>query len=128
MDRWFWVCVGGALGTGVRYGVALWANDRFGAALPYGTLIVNLMGCFAMALVMETALHVASFPPVLRLALTTGFMGGLTTYSAFNYDVTRMISDGHWGTAALYFLLTAAGCFGAGLAGMALSRRLVGWS
>ena len=49
MDRFFWICLAGAAGTGARYLVALWAAQRFGTAFPLGTLIVNLAGCFAIA-------------------------------------------------------------------------------
>ena len=47
MERFFWICLAGALGSGARYLIALWAAQRFGSAFPYGTLVVNLSGCFA---------------------------------------------------------------------------------
>ena len=47
MERFFWICLAGAAGTGARYLIALWAAQRFGSAFPYGTLIVNLIGCFS---------------------------------------------------------------------------------
>ena len=56
MERFFWICLAGAAGTGARYLIALWAAQRFGSAFPYGTLIVNLVGCFAIAAVMHAAL------------------------------------------------------------------------
>src|SRR4051812_1904247 len=86
MVRFLLVCLGGAAGTGVRYLIGLWAGQRLGAGFPYATLIVNLAGCFLLSLVMHVALATASFPVNLRFALTTGFMGGLTTYSTFNYE------------------------------------------
>ena len=46
MARLFWICFAGALGTGTRYLVALWAAQRLGSVFPYGTLIVNIVGCF----------------------------------------------------------------------------------
>lgn len=52
MERFFWICLVGAAGTGARYLVALWAAQRFGSAFPYGTLLVNLVGCFAIAALM----------------------------------------------------------------------------
>jgi CrcB protein len=52
MERFFWICLAGAAGTGARYLVALWAAQRFGSAFPYGTLLVNLVGCFAIAALM----------------------------------------------------------------------------
>jgi CrcB protein len=125
MERFVWICVGGAAGTGARYLIAAWAAQRFGSAFPYGTLIVNLAGCFAIAAVMETALAL-SWPPTLRAAVTIGFLGGLTTYSSFNYETTRLIEEGASGPAALNALLTIAGAFAAGWLGMVVAKQLLG--
>ena len=51
MERFLWICAAGAAGTGARYLIALWAVQRFGSTFPFGTLIVNLTGCFAIAAV-----------------------------------------------------------------------------
>jgi CrcB protein len=125
MERFFWICVAGALGTGTRYLVGLWAGQRLGAAFPYGTLIVNVTGCFLIAVVMQIALSVATFPPNLRLALTTGFMGGLTTYSSFSYETTTLVKDGAPGIAAVNFAITTVVCFAAVLLGLAVARLVV---
>ena len=55
MERFLWICLAGAAGTGARYLIALWAAQRFGSSFPFGTLIVNLVGCFAIAAVMHAA-------------------------------------------------------------------------
>jgi fluoride exporter len=81
MERFFWICLAGALGTGARYLIALWAAQRFGSAFPYGTLIVNLVGCFAIAAVMHATL-LLSWSPTVRSAITIGFIGGLTRAQA----------------------------------------------
>jgi CrcB protein len=124
MGKLFWICMAGALGTGARYLVGLWADERLGKALPYGTLLVNVVGCFLIALVMQVSLRSAAIPPVLRLTLTTGFMGGLTTYSSFNYDVGRYLQSGAYATAGLYFGLTAILCLLAGALGIVLASSL----
>ena len=126
MERFLWICFAGALGTGVRYLVGLWAAQRFGLGFPYGTLIVNVVGCFLIAVVLQLALGMTSFPVNLRLALTTGFMGGLTTYSSFNYETTALVQSGNARTAALYFTITVLGCVAAGLFGTLLARRIAG--
>jgi CrcB protein len=77
-----------------------------------------------MALVMELVLRVGSFSPNLRLALSTGFMGGLTTYSAFNFETTKLASDGGAWRAVLYVGMTLIGCLLAGVLGMSLARRM----
>jgi CrcB protein len=126
MQRFLWVCLAGALGTGLRYLIGLWAGQRFASMFPSGTLIVNLVGCFSIAVIMHLALRVATFPPGMRVVLTTGFMGGLTTYSAFNYETTRLWIDGTRRVALLNFGVTVGGCLIAGLLGLALARKLVG--
>jgi fluoride exporter len=124
MDRFFWVCLAGAVGTGVRYLVGVWASQRLGTSFPYGTLIVNFTGCFLIALVMQTALNVAEFPLTLRVALTTGFMGGLTTYSSFAFETTKLVQNGERGAAILNFGGTTIACFAAVILGLMLGNRL----
>ena len=125
MERLFWICLAGAAGTGTRYLVALWAAQRFGSTFPYGTLIVNLLGCFGIAAVMHAALAL-SWSPTFRSAVTNGFIGGLTTYSSFNYETTRLLEEGALGPAALNAVLTVAGSFAAGWLGMLCARELIG--
>ena len=126
MERLFWICFAGALGTGARYLIGLWAGQRLGTSFPYGTLIVNVGGCFLLAAILQAALNMAAFSPTLRLALTTGLMGGLTTYSSFAYETTRLAQDGAVGAAFMNFGLTTLACFGAVLLGLALGQRLSG--
>ncbi|HEY3493503.1 MAG TPA: fluoride efflux transporter CrcB [Polyangiaceae bacterium] len=123
LERLLWVCLAGAAGSGARYLVTLWAGERFGPAFPYGTLIVNLAGCFLIAVVLELASR-GSLSPQLRLALATGFIGGLTTYSSFNHETMKLARDGAFGAALLYFAATTFGCFAAGFSGLLLGRRL----
>lgn len=125
MERFFWICLAGAAGTGTRYLVALWAAQRFGTAFPYGTLLVNLSGCFLIALVMQSAATIA-WPPTLRSAITVGFIGGLTTYSSFNYESTRLAQEGASDLAAVNAVVTILGCFIAGWLGVLTSRQIVG--
>jgi CrcB protein len=125
MERLFWVCVAGALGTGARYLVGLWAGARLGTTFPYGTLIVNVVGCFLIAGVTQTAMSVATFPPNLRLALTTGLIGGLTTYSSFAYETTKLAQDGERGIALLNFAATTVACFAAVLLGLGAARAII---
>lgn len=124
MARFLWICLGGAAGTGVRYLVGLGATRAFGSTFPWGTLIVNVLGCFLMAAIMYVATTVASFPPNVRFALTTGFMGGLTTYSSFNYETTRFFEDRAFGSALLYVGMTLVLCFVAGLLGIVVGQRV----
>jgi CrcB protein len=122
MSKLLWICLAGALGTGTRYLVSVWASERFGEAFPYGTLIVNVAGCFLIAAVMQTALNASEFSPTLRLALTTGFLGGMTTYSSFAYETLRLARDGSRTAALVNFSLTTLACFGAVLLGLGAAQ------
>jgi CrcB protein len=123
MERFLWICLAGAAGTGSRYLIAVWTAQRLGSAFPYGTLIVNLIGCFAIAAAMHAAMAL-SWPAAVRSAITIGFIGGFTTYSSFNYETTRLLEEGATGTAMLNVAGTVLGAFAAGWLGM-LSARLV---
>ncbi len=126
MERFFWICLGGAIGTGVRYLVGLWAGERFSSPLSFATLVVNVAGCFLIALVMHVAIKLGAFPVTLRLALTTGFMGGLTTYSSFNYETSKLLAEGAPHLAAVNVGVTLIACLAAGFLGVVAARLLVG--
>ena len=125
MERFLWICLAGAAGSGTRYLLALWAAQRLGSAFPYGTLIVNLIGCFGIAAVMHVAL-VLGWPATTRAAVTIGFIGGLTTYSSFNYETMRLLEQGAPATAAVNLALTLIGGFLAGSLGLVMAREILG--
>jgi CrcB protein len=125
MERFLWICLAGAAGTGTRYLFALWAAQRLGSTFPFGTLIVNLIGCFAIAAVMHAA-GTFAWSPTLRSAITIGFIGGLTTYSSFNYETTRLMEEGATGAAFVNAIATILGAFAAGWLGMLCARQFLG--
>jgi CrcB protein len=125
MQRFFLICLAGALGTGVRYLVATWAGRALGSGFPFGTLIVNVVGCFFMALVMHLALETTYVSPTARLTLSAGFLGGLTTYSSFNYETSKFIQERAWGPGLLNFAGTTVICFVAGLLGLLTAKTLL---
>jgi CrcB protein len=110
MERFLWVCFAGAVGTGARYLIGSWALSRFGHGFPFGTLIVNLVGCLLMGVVVELALRGTLASADLRMILTTGFLGGLTTYSAFNQETARLFRDGTSPLALANVAVTVLGC------------------
>ena len=126
MNRLLWICLGGAAGTGARYLLSGWALVAFGPAFPYGTIGVNVLGSFLVGLLVQIFVATPDLSPTLRLALTTGVMGGFTTYSAFNQETVRYIEDGAWRFALGNVALTLLLCLAAGFAGMALGRSLFG--
>jgi CrcB protein len=116
------VCLGGAIGSGARFLASGWLERAFGAQFPLGTLFVNVTGSFLIALVLEVAGRTSAVTPDLRLFLTTGVMGGYTTYSSFNHETLRLAQSGGTGLAGLNVAITVAGCAAGGLLGMALGR------
>jgi CrcB protein len=125
MARFTWICLGGAIGTGLRYLVTGWAVTLFGAAFPWGTFAVNVSGSFLIGVIMQLALATRMISPTVRLFLTTGVLGGMTTYSSFNYETVRLVREGAWWLATANFALTTVACLVAGIAGIVLVERLV---
>ena len=126
MERFLWIGVAGACGTWTRYLVGLWVARIVGTAFPYGTLLVNAGGCFLFAAIMHVALSTTLVAPTLRLALTTGYLGGLTTYSSFNYETTKLAQDVSWGRGLVNLVVTTVCCVLAGLSGHLVARRFMG--
>jgi CrcB protein len=116
-----WVMVAGGLGSGARYLVGQWASHALGASFPYGTLIVNLAGCFALGAVVQLS-ATGSWSPEWRAAIAAGFLGGFTTYSSFNQESIAMLAGDGAGLGALYVAGTLAGGLAAGSLGLAAAR------
>jgi fluoride exporter len=125
MQQFLWICLGGAAGTGARYLIAVWSAQRFGSAFPYGTLLVNLTGCFVIAALMHAALTLG-WSPTFRSAISIGFIGGLTTYSSFNYETMRLFAEGASATGAVNLVATVLGGFAAGWLGLIVAREILG--
>ena len=123
--RFFLICLGGAIGTGARYLTSIWAAAAFGAAFPVGTFLVNLIGSFLIAVIMDVSSATQLISPDVRLMLTTGVLGGFTTYSAFNYETTTYFRQGAWLIGFANIAATLIGCLLAGVAGLAVARILV---
>jgi CrcB protein len=109
------ICIGASLGALARWGLGLWLNP--GALLPLGTLAANLVGGYLVGICVAVFGALPQLDPVWRLALVTGFLGALTTFSSFSAEVVGMLLQQRYalalGTAALHLLgsllLTVAG-------------------
>jgi fluoride exporter len=82
------VGIGGALGSMSRYGIGI---AFAGSSFPYATLLVNVVGCFAIGLALPSLERVPLLSPEMRLLLVAGFLGGFTTFSAFGYETSVLI-------------------------------------
>lgn len=118
------VFLAGGAGSAARYLLGGRIQQAAGGAFPAGTLVINVTGSFLIALFMGLSLRGSGMSPELRLLLTTGFCGGYTTYSTFNYEALSLAQQGAWGLAAAYLGATVAGCLAAGVLGLWLSRAL----
>jgi fluoride exporter len=119
-----WVCAGGAFGSGARYLLASWLTAHAGAPFPAGTLAVNLIGSFLLALLLQTPGEALS--PAARAALASGVLGGFTTYSAFSFETFAHLERGLTGAALAYVALTLLGCLAACWLGAACGRAAFG--
>ena len=126
MTRVIVVALGGAIGSVARYGVGAVAAQLLGSTFPWGPLLVNLSGSFLIAVVMHVALAGTAISLELRIFLTTGIMGGYTTYSSFNYETLALINQRAYGLAGLNLAATVVGCFLTGVLGLAAGRVLAG--
>jgi fluoride exporter len=114
------ITIGAAIGANARYGLSIWAAQRWGSAFPYGTLLINVLGSFLIGLILVLATTRLPISEPLRLLLVTGLLGGFTTFSSFSFEVYMLITSGSWGAAGLYLV----GSVGLGLVGVILGAGL----
>lgn len=122
MQKLLLVGLAGMCGTLARYGVSVWAEQRFGPASVAGTLLVNLSGCFLAGLFFQLSagrLHVGD---AARAALFVGFLGGFTTFSAYGLQTFGLLRDGRAGWAALNVAASNLGGLLAAWLGYALAK------
>lgn len=100
-------CAGGGL---TRYYLSGWVYSLLGRAFPYGTFAVNIIGAYLIGLIMELGLRSTLISDTLRLGLTVGFMGGLTTFSTFSYETFSLLEDGRFLMAFVNILASVAVC------------------
>lgn len=108
---------GAACGAWLRWGLGMALNPVF-AGLPLGTLVANLIGAFLMGICLALIHSVPDLSPPIKLLLTTGFLGGLTTFSSFSAEVFSMLHRQDWGWAAATIFMHVAG---------SLLMTLLGW-
>ncbi len=122
MPNLFLVMLGGAVGAGGRHLVGRATLAWWGPGYPFGTLAVNLLGGFAMGLLVGNLARFGEAGEPWRLLLGVGVLGGFTTFSAFSLDVVTMIERGDSVMALGYVLLSVIGSVAALAAGMGMMR------
>lgn len=126
MQRLLYVGAGGFIGSALRYVISLYAPRLYENNLCTGTLIVNVVGAFLIGFVLELGLCLepARLSPELRLFLTTGIMGGFTTFSTFSYESVSLLSAGKYRLGLFNIFLNLALSLGGVVAGQYLARRI----
>jgi CrcB protein len=127
MNQFLLIFVGGGVGSFSRFLISTWVANQFGPAFPFGTLAVNLIGCLMIGLIAGLPLASASLSPATRLLLMTGFLGGLTTFSSYEYESFMLAADGAFGRALLNLSVSVVlGFLAVGL-GYVVMRFLTQW-
>lgn len=105
MPGWLAVGIGGFLGAVSRFRISLWfdawSQQRFGRVYPFGTFMVNVLGCLLIGILM-TLVAERKLPEPYQKLLITGCLGSLTTFSTFSFDAFRLMEEGKTGLAGIY--------------------------
>ena len=117
---------GAAVGAWLRWGLGLALNPLF-PTLPLGTLAANLVGGLLMGFAMESMTRHSMMSPELRLLVTTGFLGGLTTFSTFSAEITTLLARSEWYWAVVGVIAHVAGSIVMTVIGILLMRAVFAW-
>ena len=121
MESWgvlIWVAVGGGAGAVSRYGIGLLSQQWIAPDFPIGTLSANMLGCFLMGLLLGS--DIGENHPVAKLAIGSGFLGSLTTFSTFSAETMTQLNQQQYLVAAGYAMLSVIGGVLLTLLGMSL--------
>lgn len=121
---YIYIAIGGAAGALARYGLGGWIQDRAGFGFPWGTLVVNVLGCLLIGFALRY-LEAVRITAEVRGLVTVGILGAFTTFSTFSYETVALLEDGAWGRALAYSLGSVALGIVAVYLGISVSRLLL---
>jgi CrcB protein len=124
MMKYVMVGIGGAVGSVLRFWVSSHLGERIGTRFPYGTFAVNITGSFLIGFIVTLLASKANWDPNWRYLIPIGFIGGYTTFSAFEYETLRSVQDGNILVAALNVILSVTLGFAAVWLGTVAGRSL----
>ncbi|MEO6054995.1 MAG: fluoride efflux transporter CrcB [Chthoniobacterales bacterium] len=109
---YFVIFLGGGLGSMLRFFISVWIGERYGESFPWGTIIVNIAGCFLIGVLAALFDVEGRFivSPIVRLFLMIGFLGGFTTFSSFSLQTLKLAQDGQWLGAAANCAISLVCC------------------
>jgi len=113
----------GAIGTLARYGLQGLVQIKMGSTFPFGTLLINLTGCFLLGLIGQVTLNRVIVPAEWRTAIAVGFFGGYTTFSSFGWETAKMLEAGEWLWATTYVAASVVLGLFLSVAGIRLANR-----
>lgn len=122
------IAIAGALGAVSRYGASSFISNWLGDKFAYGTLAVNVIGCFLLGLLMHISLSTDMLSAEMRMVLAVGFLGALTTFSTFGYETFKFIEDAQWILAFTNIAANVLLGLTATILGLVTARVLVGGS
>lgn len=118
------IAAGGALGSVLRYGMSTWVHALAGRGFPYGTLVVNVLGCLAMGVLFVLFVERMGTSAVWRAGLLIGVLGGFTTFSTFSIETFNLIEQGAMAKAAGNMAASLVLCVCATWLGVTLARQI----
>lgn len=116
--------IGSFLGGIARYLLTVFIQNKFFSTFPYGTLVVNIIGCFAIGIVYSLS-EKATINHELKMFATTGILGGFTTFSSFSYESVSLFRDGRYEQAFIYTAASIVLGLGATFAGFILTKSVL---
>ena len=119
----FLIALFGAIGTLARYGLQGVVQIRMGGAFPYGTLLINLSGCFLLGLIGQLTLNRMLISSDMRMAISVGLLGGFTTFSSFGWETAKMLEEGEWSSASAYVCASVIAGLFLSVAGIRLANK-----
>ena len=122
MERFLYVSLGAIVGANSRYLIGLWAAERLGVSFPYGTMIVNITGCFLIGLFNGLGELGLAIPPNVRLLFTVGFLGAYTTFSSFGFESISLLRVGDFLAASLNITINVVVGLAAVVLGLYVAR------
>jgi CrcB protein len=125
LQKYFFIMLGGALGSAARFWVGTTVAGRMGTRFPFGTLIVNITACFILGLSLEFLNHHSDLSPSLRFLIPIGFIGAYSTFSTFEWETFSNLSHGTFWIAILYVGVSLVAGLIAVALGVTLAKTLV---